>query len=44
MRVGAAQDILKRGFDTAAFMNAGGWKSANSLDRYLEKAEHHVGA
>ena len=42
MRVGAAQDLLKRGFDTAAIMRAGGWKSVNVLARYLEQAEHNV--
>jgi site-specific recombinase XerD len=42
MRVGAAQDLLKRGFDTAAIMRAGGWKSADVLARYLEHAEHNV--
>lgn len=42
MRVGAAQDLLTRGFDTAAIMRAGGWKSLNVLARYLEKAEHNV--
>lgn len=42
MRVGAAQDLLKRGNDTAAIMRAGGWKSINILARYLEKAEHNV--
>lgn len=42
LRVGAAQDLLKRGFDTAAIMRAGGWKSINVLARYLEKAEHNV--
>ena len=44
MRVGAAQDLVKRGFDTAAIMRAGGWKSVNVLARYLEKAEHNVWA
>ncbi len=44
MRVGAAQDLLTRGFDTAAIMRAGGWKSINVLARYLEKAEHNVWA
>ncbi len=44
MRVGAAQDLLRRGFDTAAIMRAGGWKSVNVLARYLEKAEHNVWA
>lgn len=44
MRVGAAQDLLKQGFDTAAIMRAGGWKSVNVLARYLEYAEHNVWA
>ncbi|WP_425045273.1 tyrosine-type recombinase/integrase [Primorskyibacter sp. S87] len=42
LRVGAAQDLLKRGFDTAAIMRAGGWKSIGVLTRYLENAEHNV--
>lgn len=42
LRVGAAQDLLSRGFDTAAIMRAGGWKSVNVLARYLEYAEHNV--
>lgn len=42
MRVGAAQDLLKGGFYTAAIMRAGGWKSVNVLTRYLEKAEQNV--
>jgi site-specific recombinase XerD len=44
MRVGAAQDLMKRGFDTAAIMRAGGWKSVHVLARYLEHAEHNVWA
>lgn len=42
LRVGAAQDLLTRGFDTAAIMRAGGWKSVNVLVRYLEFAEQNV--
>lgn len=42
MRVGAAQDLLCAGYDTAAIMRAGGWKSVNVLTRYLELAEHNV--
>lgn len=42
MRVGATQDLSKRGFDAAAIMRAGGWKSVNVSARYLEKAEHNV--
>lgn len=41
MRVGAAQDLLKRGLDTAGIMRAGGWKSVNVLARYLEHADHN---
>ena len=39
LRVGAAQDLLCAGYDTAAIMRAGGWKSINVLGRYLELAE-----
>ncbi len=42
LRVGAAQDLLCAGFDTAAIMRAGGWKSVAVLGRYLELAEHNV--
>lgn len=42
LRVGAAQDLLCAGHDTAAIMRAGGWKSINILARYLEHAEHNV--
>ena len=42
MRVGAAQDLLCAGHDTAAIMRAGGWKTINVLGRYLEMAEHNV--
>lgn len=42
LRVGAAQDLLRMGHDTAAIMRAGGWKSVSVLARYLEKAEHNV--
>jgi len=44
MRVGAAQDLLIIGHDTAAIMRAGGWKSVNVLGRYLQYAEHNVWA
>lgn len=44
LRVGAAQDLLCAGYDTAAIMRAGGWKSVNVLGRYLELAEHNVWA
>lgn len=42
LRVGAAQDLLCAGHDTAAIMPAGGWKSVNILSQYLEHAEHNV--
>ena len=42
LRVGAAQELLRAGFDTAAIMRAGGWRSTNVLARYLEFAEHNV--
>lgn len=42
MRVGAAQDLLNAGHDTASIMRAGGWKSVNVLTRYLEQAQHNV--
>ncbi len=44
LRVGAAQDLLCAGYDAAAIMRAGGWKSINILGRYLEVAEHNVWA
>lgn len=44
LRVGAAQDLLRKGHDTAAIMRAGGWKSVDVMARYLEFAEHNVWA
>ncbi len=44
LRVGAAQDLLCAGYDAAAIMRAGGWKSVNILGRYLEMADHNVWA
>ncbi|MFO0991230.1 MAG: tyrosine-type recombinase/integrase [Hyphomicrobiales bacterium] len=38
MRIGAAQDMLVAGFDALAIMQAGGWKSANVVLRYVENA------
>lgn len=42
LRVGAAQYLLVKGFDTVAIMRAGAWKTINVLARYLDKAEHNV--
>ncbi len=38
MRIGAAQDMMVAGFDALAIMQAGGWKSANIVLRYVENA------
>jgi hypothetical protein len=38
MRIGAAQDMLIAGFDALAIMQAGGWKLANVVLRYVENA------
>lgn len=35
-------NLLTAGFDTAAIMRAGGWKSVDVLARYLENAEQNV--
>ena len=40
LRVGAAQELLKIGCDTAGIMRAGDWKSLPVLARYLERADH----
>jgi len=42
MRVGAAQDLLCLGYDGIAIMKAGGWKSPQTLLRYIELAEQNV--
>ena len=42
LRVGAAQELLRRGYDGTAIMRAGGWRSTNVLARYLAFAEHNV--
>ena len=42
LRVGAAQDLLTRGFDTAAIMRAGGWSNMSIAMRYLSLAEHNI--
>ena len=36
MRIGAAQDMLASGFDQLAIMQAGGWKTAHVVLRYIE--------
>ena len=39
MRVGAAQDMMTRGFGILPIMKAGGWRSMNVVGRYVENAE-----
>ena len=38
MRIGAAQDMLLAGFDQLAIMQAGGWKTAHVVLRYIENS------
>ena len=42
LRVGAAQDLLIKGFDLAAIMRAGGWSSPRTVSRYLRFSEHNI--
>lgn len=43
MRIGAAQDMMVAGIDQIAIMQAGGWKTADVLGRYVENAAtHHI--
>jgi integrase/recombinase XerD len=39
LRVGAAQDLMTDGAGLLRIMRAGGWKSANTIGRYVEHAE-----
>ena len=42
LRVGAAQDLLIKGFDLAAIMRAGGWSSPRTVSRYLRFSQHNI--
>ena len=42
LRVGAAQDLLIKGYDLAAIMRAGGWSDASTVSRYLRFAQHNI--
>jgi len=42
MRVGAAQDLLTKGFDLAAIMRAGEWSDPNTVSRYLKFSQHNI--
>lgn len=36
MRIGAAQDLNRRGVDLLTIMRPGGWRSTNVVARYTE--------
>ena len=42
LRVGAAQDLLIKGYDLAAIMRAGGWSNAATVSRYLRFSHHNI--
>ena len=42
LRVGAAQDLLIKGYDMAAIMRAGGWTEPSTVARYLRFAQHSI--
>ena len=42
LRVGAAQDLLIKGYDLAAIMRAGGWSDPSTVSRYLRFSQHNV--
>ena len=42
LRVGAAQDLLIKGYDIAAIMRAGGWSEPSTVARYLRFAQHNI--
>ena len=42
LRVGAAQDLLMKGYDLAAIMRAGGWSNAETVSRYLRFSQHNI--
>lgn len=42
LRVGAAQDLLIKGYDLAAIMRAGGWSNPSTVSRYLRFSHHNV--
>ena len=41
LRVGAAQDLLIKGYDLAAIMRAGGWSDPITVSRYLRFSQHN---
>ena len=42
LRVGAAQDLLIKGYDLAAIMRAGGWSNPSTVLRYLRFSQHNI--
>ena len=42
LRVGAAQDLLIKGYDLAAIMRAGGWSEPSTVSRYLRFSQHNI--
>ena len=42
LRVGAAQDLLIKGYDLAAIMRAGGWSDTSTVSRYLWFSQHNI--
>ena len=42
LRVDAAQDLLIKGNDMAAFMRAEGWSEPSTVSRYLRFAQHNI--
>ena len=42
LRVGAAEDLLIKGYDLAAIMRAGGWSDPSTVSRYLRFSQHNV--
>ena len=42
LRVGAAQDLLIKGYDLAAIMRAGGGSNPSTVSRYLRFSQHNI--
>ena len=42
LRVGAAQDLLIKGYDLAAIMRTGGWSNPSTVSRYLRFSQHNI--
>ena len=42
LRVGAAQDLLIKGYDLAAIMRAGVWSDPSTVSRYLRFSQHNI--